>query len=151
MHFHDDSAFVPFNCDFVLEHFGMAVRETPRTLGETPMGFILRSIFWLALAVVAVPPEARLGGGAGEVDMRDVDLGLELHDAAYGAWAFVAGAANACGTNPELCTAASDLVDTAVATATGLAGEVKKSLPPKAQAELETSATGLKKIQARVE
>jgi hypothetical protein len=115
------------------------------------MSFIIRSIFWLALAVVALPPEARLGGGAGEVDMHDVDLGLELHNAAYAAWAFVTQAAKACDTNPELCTAAGDLVDTAVATATGLAAEVKENHHPAAQTAPGAHATRPKKIQARVE
>lgn len=129
----------------------MAVRETPRTLGESPMSFIVRSMFWLALALVALPPEARLGGGAGEVDMSEVDLGLELHDAAYAAWALVAEAASTCDTNPELCTAATDLVDAAVTTATGLTSEVKENLYSKEQVEPAAAATRLKKIQARVE
>lgn len=118
------------------------------------MGFIFRSIFWLALALVALPPEARLGGGEGEVDMREVDLGLELHNAVYAAWGFAVEAVSACDTNPELCKAAGSLWDTTVATATRLAGDAQERWDPAAGDETrlaEAAATGAKKIQARVE
>ena len=154
MRFHDDCAPGLFNFAFEFEYFGTALRHTPPGAWETPMGFIFRSIFWLALALVALPPEARLGGGAGEVDMREVDLGEELHNAAYAAWAFVAETASSCDTNPELCKAAASLWDTTLKTAAGMAGKVDERWEPAVDAPVkftEAPATGRKKIQARVE
>jgi len=114
------------------------------------MGFVFRSIFWLSLALVVVPPHARLGGDE-EVELRDVDLGLELHDAAYALWGLTVQAAGACETNPELCTAAGDLADTAVKTATDFATDATARLSKKPFEPAKIRAAPHKKIQARVE
>ena len=84
------------------------------------MGFIFRTIFWLGLATVILPPKARLGGD-GTADFRDVDISFELHNAVYGLWSLGAQAASACDTNPQLCKAGSDLVDASFAAANTLA------------------------------
>lgn len=114
------------------------------------MGFVFRSIFWLSLALVLVPPDARLGGDE-EVEWRDVDVGLELHNAAYALWGLAAQAADACESNPELCNAAGDLADTAVKTATKLATDTTARLTEAPPEPAEIRAAPHKKIQARVE
>lgn len=114
------------------------------------MGFIFRTIFWLALALVVVPPQARLGGDE-EVEWRDVDLGLELHNAAYALWGLTVDAASACETNPQLCTAAGELVDTTVKTATTLATDAAGRWAKEPSEPAEIRAAPHKKIQARVE
>ncbi len=84
------------------------------------MSFIFRTVFWLALAMVIVPPESRLGGGE-VADFHDVDLALELHNVTYRVWSLAAGATNTCETNPQLCNAAADLWQTTWATAEKIA------------------------------
>lgn len=114
------------------------------------MGFIFRTIFWLALALVVVPPQARLGGDE-EVEWRDVDLGLELHNAAYALWGLTIDAASACETNPQLCTAAGELMDTAVKTATTVVNDTAVHWAKEPSEPEEIRAAPHKKIQARVE
>jgi hypothetical protein len=84
------------------------------------MGFIFRTIFWLSLAVVAVPPSARLGG-QDTADFRNVDLEQEFHNAAFAAWAWTAQASVSCDANPQLCHAATGLWDTTWKTVGNLA------------------------------
>jgi hypothetical protein len=78
------------------------------------MGFIFRTIFWLGLALVILPPHARLGAAAGDGDVawQDIDVGQELHNAAYAAWSLGVDAVSTCDTNPELCKTAASLWDT---------------------------------------
>jgi hypothetical protein len=117
------------------------------------MGFIFRTIFWLGLATVILPPKARLGGDA-TADFRDVDIGLELHDAAYGLWSLGAQAASACETNPQLCKAGADLLDTSLAAANTMARDVAgrlASVPEEPLAGAETHSGPSKKVHVRVE
>jgi hypothetical protein len=114
------------------------------------MGFVFRTIFWLSLALVVVPPQARLGGDE-EVEWRDIDLGLELHDAAYALWGLTVQAGSACETNPELCKTAGELADTAVKTATGIAADTTARLADEPSEPAKIRAAPHKKIQARVE
>jgi hypothetical protein len=95
-----------------------------------------------------------VGRGEGEVDVRDVDLGLELHNAAYAAWGFATELASACETNPELCRAGANLVNAAATSAQGLAVEVRDRWQNAAEKPVEVAEAGPagpKKIQARVE
>jgi hypothetical protein len=114
------------------------------------MGFIFRTIFWLGLALVVVPPHARLGGDE-EVEWRDIDLGLELHNASYALWGLTVQAASACETNPELCKAAEGLIDTTVKTATSLVKDTEAGRDEAAAEPPKSAAPRAKKIQARVE
>jgi hypothetical protein len=120
------------------------------------VGFIFRTIFWLALALVVLPPQARLGGGAGTGDVawQDIDVAFELHNAAYAAWSWGVDALSSCDTNPELCKTAVDLWDTTVATTQGLRAELNDGLKEATVGEqklAENEHRSAKKIQARVE
>ncbi len=118
------------------------------------MGFVLRAVFWLGLAMVILPPEARLGGDGGAVDVREIDVGLELHNAAYAVWGLGTQVAGACETNPELCKAGVNLWKATVTTTGELADEVAdgwKTAAPKAVEVAEINPKHPKKIQARVE
>jgi hypothetical protein len=133
-----------------------AARNTPAIVGVTSMGFIFRTIFWLGLAIVIVPPHARLGaaGGDGDVAWQDIDVGQELHNAAYAAWGLGVDAMSACDTNPELCKTAASLWDTTVSTATNLTADANtrwKDADAKAVKLAENEPRLPKKIQARVE
>jgi hypothetical protein len=117
------------------------------------MGFIFRTIFWLGLALVIVPPHARLGAD-GDVAWQDIDVGQELHNAAYAAWGLSVDALSACDTNPELCKTAANLWDTTVSTAANLTADVNarwKDADAKAVKLAENEHRSPKKIQARVE
>ena len=89
------------------------------------MGFIFRTIFWLSLAIVVVPPEARLGGHD-TADFRNVDLEQEFHNAAFAAWSWTSNASVACDANPQLCHAAAGLWDATWKTAGNLADYAPK-------------------------
>lgn len=117
------------------------------------MGFLFRTIFWLGLAAVILPPEARLGGDE-QVEFRDIDVGLELHNAAYSAWAFATQAASTCEGNPELCGAAAKLWDTTTATVLSLGADMQErgeNLDETAEPEPKPKQKSAGKIQARVE
>ncbi len=117
------------------------------------MGFIFRTIFWLGLATVILPPKARMGGD-GTADFRDVDISFELHNAVYGLWSLGTQAASACDTNPQLCKAGSDLVDASFAAANTLAVDIAGRLASVSEEPLagaETHVGPSKKIHARVE
>ena len=75
------------------------------------MSFIFRTIFWLTLAIVVLPPQQRVGG-RDTADFNEIDLELELHNAAYTAWSLATNALNACDPNPELCKAGTELWQT---------------------------------------
>lgn len=118
------------------------------------MGFIFRTIFWLGLATVIIPPQARLGGGAADVDWQTVDMGQEIHGAAYALWGMGVEALSACDTNPELCKAAAGLWDTTVATAANLTSELDDRWRNREGVTVklaENEHISPKKIQARVE
>jgi hypothetical protein len=120
------------------------------------MGFIFRTIFWLGLALVILPPHARLGAAAGDADVtwQDIDVGQELHNAAYTAWGLGVDALSTCETNPELCKSAASLWDTTVATAATLTAEVNArwtNADAKTVKLAENAPRAPKKIQARVE
>ena len=89
------------------------------------MGFIFRTIFWLSLAIVVLPPQARLGG-EDTADFRNVDLELEFHNVAFAAWAWASRASVGCDSNPQLCHAAAGLWDTTWKTVGNLAVYVPK-------------------------
>lgn len=117
------------------------------------MGFIFRTIFWLGLAMVIVPPQARLGGD-GDVAWQDVDVGQEVHDAAYAAWSLGVNAMSTCDTNPELCKTAASLWDTTTSTVANLTADVNARWTEeeaKAVKLAENEPRTPKKIQARVE
>jgi hypothetical protein len=117
------------------------------------MGFILRTVFWLGLAVAILPPKARLGG-ADTADFDHVDIGIELQNATAAAWSFGASALRTCETNPQLCKAGNDLWKTTLATGTHLIAEMRNNLETQQVTQVamaEPPARGKKKIQARVE
>lgn len=117
------------------------------------MGFIFRTAFWLALAVVIVPPEARLGGDDA-TELEQMDVGTALAEARQAAWAIGDAALNTCTYNPKLCDTGRQLVDTTFATANNVIGGVENTMrsgkdPARERAKLTPHRT--KKIQARVE
>lgn len=117
------------------------------------MSFIFRTIFWLGLALAAVPPEMRLGGGD-TAEFRNVDVVKELTNAADIAWERTRQIAATCETNPQLCKAGVDLVNSSFAAATDMAEDMAGQLvsaPDKPLAVAESSKPRSKKIQARVE
>jgi hypothetical protein len=118
------------------------------------MSFIVRTIFWLGLATVMLPPEARLGGGGDAAEFRNADLALEAHNMVYALWSASSKITSVCETNPQLCKAGGDLANATLAAATNLAGNVTDRLrsetaKPLATAENDKKAS--KKFQARVE
>lgn len=118
------------------------------------MGFIFRTIFWLGLALVALPPEARLGGGDDMAEFRNIDVAAELKTAADAAWSRADQIMSTCETNPQLCKAGVDLVNTSLAAATDMAQGVAVQLvsaPAKPLATAESVKPRSQKIQARVE
>ena len=117
------------------------------------MGVIFRSIFWLGLAVVILPPKERLGG-ADTADFGDVDIGFELHNAAYGLWSLGSQAASVCETNPQLCAAGSDILNASFAAAKSVTTQMADrfaSVPEEPLADAENAIERSKKIHARVE
>ena len=117
------------------------------------MGFIFRTVFWLALAVVIVPPKARLGGDEA-TELEQMDINMALAEAKQAAWAIGDAALNTCAHNPKLCETGQQLVDTTFATANGVMSDVENTMRGgKEQPRLRTKSTPhrTKKIQARVE
>jgi hypothetical protein len=105
------------------------------------MGFIFRTVFWLSLAIVLIPPEARLGG-------------REIQSAGTALWSLGGSALNACETNPGLCKAATNLWTTTLRTTGELAADAQNQLeksPPLALQGVEDEPRRSPKIQARVE
>lgn len=93
------------------------------------MSFIFRTIFWLALAIVVLPPEARIGG-QDIADFRDVDIDHELHNAAYTAWSMASNAMEACQANPKFCQSAAELWVTTWDTVGEIAAQMNEPAPP---------------------
>ena len=117
------------------------------------MGFFFRTVFWLALAMVVLPPQARLGGGE-TTDISTIDVGAALADAKDSAMAIGHAALNTCESNPGLCLAGQALWTDTVATVTHTVSDAEKQWQkpgekPRRVAALTPSRT--KKIQARVE
>lgn len=117
------------------------------------MGFIFRTVFWLGLAIVVIPPKARLGGDD-TADFEQVDVALELANAGRTLWSLGEGALNSCETNPGLCKAGTELWQTTLTTGAKLAGDVqnqweKAAVEPVQLAEAKPRSKT--KIQARVE
>jgi hypothetical protein len=118
------------------------------------VGFIFRTIFWLGLAMVVLPPEARLGGGSDTAEFRDIDLADEFKNATDAVWSLGSQIANTCEANPQLCEAGAGMADAALATATNVATRVAEGMTDNAKnvlASAESAETTTKKIQARVE
>jgi hypothetical protein len=117
------------------------------------MGFILRTVFWLVLAMVVIPPQARLGGDD-TADFRNVDLGQAVQSLTSTAWTMGGQALRTCETNPGLCKAGQDLWRTTVETAGNLADEAQnqwQKAGEKPRRVAENHPRAYKKIQARVE
>ncbi|NOT41845.1 MAG: hypothetical protein HOP13_15290 [Alphaproteobacteria bacterium] len=122
------------------------------------MGFIFRTVFFLSLALVALPPEARLGGGDETAEIRTADVANELVKAADIVWSSASSSARqvmaTCETNPQLCEAGINLVNTTLASAADAATGVAVQLasePKKPLADAESRKPRSEKIQARVE
>ena len=118
------------------------------------MGFILRSAFWLTLASIVVPVEARFGYEGKSNDGRDVSVSEQVHDAAYAAWGFAVDVAHTCDTNPAVCAAGQNLISTVADTGASLLKDAQSRLSAPQTAHVADAAphTGShKKIQARVE
>ena len=118
------------------------------------MGFILRSVFWLALASIIVPAEMRFGGRGDATGGREVSIGEQVHDTAYAAWGFVGEVARTCETNPAFCKAGQDLVTTVTDTGASLVREAQSRFAASANprlAEASPRAQQHKKFQDRIE
>ena len=110
-------------------------------------------MFWLGLAIVVIPPKARLGGDD-TADFEQVNVALKLANAGETVWSLGQSALNTCETNPGLCKAGSDLWTTTLNTSAKLAGDVsnqweKAAVEPINLAEAKPHSKT--KIQARVE
>jgi hypothetical protein len=118
------------------------------------MGFILRSVFWLSLASIVVPAQARLGYDGRTASGKDVPVAEQLHDAAYAAWGFAVQVGQTCESNPSLCEAGQNLISTVSATGTSLIQEAQARLAaPKNThlAEASVHPQQHKKFQDRIE
>jgi hypothetical protein len=118
------------------------------------MGFILRSVFWLTLASIIVPVEARLGYNNNGAPEREASLSEQAHDAAYAAWGFAVQVGKTCETNPSLCAAGQNLISTVSDTGASLLQEAQARLAaPKNThlADASTHAQQHKKFQDRIE
>jgi hypothetical protein len=124
---------------------------------EGEMGFILRSVFWLGLASIIVPAEARLGASADKASGKDIPVAEQLHDAAYAAWGFAVEVGKTCQSNPSLCEAGQNLVTTVGDTGASLLQEAQTRFiaPKNAQnthlADASAHAQQHKKFQDRIE
>lgn len=118
------------------------------------MGFIFRTVFWLGLALVALPPEARLGGGDDMTTFRDLNVAAEVNAVAETVRTQIGNLMSTCETNPQLCKAGADLVNNSLAAATDMAEGMAVQLasePHKPLATAESAKPRSQKIQARVE
>lgn len=127
------------------------------------MGFIFRSAFWLVLASILVPAEARLGHDGQAADgAPKVALGDQIHDAAYAAWAFLGQVAQTCETNPDVCKAGQNLAETVADTGsalvidihdrlTAVAQDHMSAMPESVQQTAQATVQRHAKFQARVE
>jgi hypothetical protein len=114
----------------------------------------LASVFWLTLASLVVPVEARLGYDAKGAGAREVPFTEQVHDAAYAAWGFATQLAQTCDTNPSLCAAGQNLMSTVTDTGASLLREAQSRLSPAEKPRILAAATHAqphKKFQARIE
>jgi hypothetical protein len=121
--------------------------------GDLEMSFIFRTVFWLSLAIVLIPPEVRLGGGE-TADFDAVDLGREIGHAGTALWSLGAAALDTCETNPGLCKATADLWATTLRTGGALAADAQNQLEKSALPAIAPAGDEPRpkpKIQARVE
>jgi len=118
------------------------------------MGFILRSVFWLTLASIVVPAEARLGYRDRASGGREVSFNEQIHDTAYAVWGFTAQLAQTCDTNPSLCTAGQSLMSTVTDTGASLLREAQSRLSTPENPRFVAASSHPqqhKKFQARIE
>lgn len=118
------------------------------------MGFILRSVFWLTLASIIVPAEARFGYDAKSADAREGSFSVQMHDTAYAVWGMAAQLPKICDTNPGLCAAGENLVSTVSATGASLLKDAQSRLSAHDNphvAEASPQVQQHKKFQARIE
>jgi hypothetical protein len=137
----------------VAKRCGGAFSRSPKGI-EDAMGFILRSVFWLALASIIVPAEARLGYDNKAVPGREASLSEQMHDAAYAAWGFAVQVGKTCDTNPSFCAAGQDLISTMSDTGASLLQEAQTRLLQPQNTHLADAATQTqqhKKFQDRIE
>jgi hypothetical protein len=76
------------------------------------MSFIFKTVFWLSLAMILIPEEARLGGHD-TTSVDQVDLEFEFQAATRAVWAWAGDAMETCEDKPQACKAAADLWVTA--------------------------------------
>ncbi len=118
------------------------------------MGFILRSVFWLTLASIIVPAEARLGYTGKGAGGHEVPFSEQVHDTAFAVWGFATRLAQTCDTNPALCAAGQNLMSTVTDTGASLLKEAQSHLPTPENPRLADAishAQQHKKFQARIE
>ena len=118
------------------------------------MGFILRSVFWLTLASIIVPAQARLGYDANGSSGKEIPIAEQLHDAAYAAWGFAVEVGKTCESNPSVCDAGKNLITTVSDTGTSLLQEAQARFTgPKNThvADASTHTQQHKKFQDRIE
>jgi hypothetical protein len=118
------------------------------------MRFILRSVFWLTLASIIVPAQARLGNDSAGASGKEIPVAEQLHDAAYAAWGFAVQVGKTCESNPSLCEAGQNLISTVTDTGTSLLEEAQaRFVAPKNThlADASTHAQQHKKFQDRIE
>ncbi|MBI1212903.1 MAG: hypothetical protein GC190_15685 [Alphaproteobacteria bacterium] len=118
------------------------------------MGFILRSVFWLTLASIIVPAEARFGYDANDASGKEVPISEQMHDTAYAAWGFAVQVGKTCDSNPALCEAGQNLISTVTNTGSSLLEEAQAYFvePQDAHvADASTHAQQHKKFQDRIE
>lgn len=118
------------------------------------MGFILRSVFWLTLASIIVPAEARFGYDGSGTSRADIPVSAQLHDAAYAAWGFAVQVGETCESNPAFCEAGKNLISTVTDTGASLLEEAQaRFVGPKDThvADAATHAQQHKKFQDRIE
>lgn len=119
------------------------------------MGFIFRAAFWLGLASILVPADARLGYEGQTADGRPpAAIGDQIHDAVYAAWGFASELAQTCETNPSLCEAGQNLASTVAETGSALVIDIHERLTTAAQEHISAvpqAAERHAKFQARAE
>lgn len=106
------------------------------------MSFIFKTIFWLSLAMILIPEEARLGG-RDTTAVDQVDLEFEFQAATRAVWAWAGDAMDTCEDKPQTCKAAADLW----VTAWKVVGEIAEASAAPGKADATDSA--LDRIEAQ--
>ena len=118
------------------------------------MGFVLRSVFWLALASIVVPAHVRFGSDSRGTDGREVTLNEQIHDTGYALWGFATEVVKTCDSNPSFCDAGKNLINTVSDTGASLLQEAQTRLAAPANprvADASPRAQQHKKFQARIQ